>query len=208
MKRKIITIILAAFVLLSLASCSLRLNDLSYDKAANTFTNKSAGITYTNIPFCYEPAALGEEYAKWNTGEENVIFYEIDGADPELWLAEEGLTVFINTSEKLPTLRELAPTSVIVMVEDVLSVTLTVVDNSSDIEALIEAWENGKSVELPSAEPALSYSAKFASGEYPWLYYKLIYVEYSDGARYLYDRESGRCVDAGEVIAAYLAGKK
>ena len=208
MKKRIIAIILSVLFLLTLASCALRLNPLSYDKTANTFTNKSTGIAYTNIPFCYEPVALGDEYAKWDTGEENVIFYEIEGADPTVWLAEEGLTVFINISEEVPTLRELKPTSVIVMVEDVLSVTLAKVEAAEDIEALISAWESGESVELPGAEPALSYSAKFTSSEYPWLYYKLVYVEYSDGARYLYDRESGRCVDAGKVIAAYLAGEK
>ena len=192
--------------MLSLCSCSLRLNSLNYDKNANTFEDKSTGITYTDIPFRYEPVALGEEYAKWNTGEEKVIFYEISGADPEVWLAEEGMTVFLNTAHDLPDLRGFEPSGVIIVVEEVIQVSLAVIEKAEDVEALVEVWENGENVGLPGGEPTLSYSAKFTSEAYPWLYYKLVYVEYADGARYLYDRESGRCVDAGEVIAAYLAG--
>ena len=78
MKKRILSLIFASLLLLSLCSCSLRLNNLNYDKNSNTFTDKSTGITYTDIPFCYEPVMLGEEYAKWNTGEEKVIFYEIN----------------------------------------------------------------------------------------------------------------------------------
>lgn len=206
MKKRIFSFVIAALLLLSLCSCSLRLNNLNYDKTANTFTDKSTGITYTDIPFCYEPVALGEEYAKWNTGEEKVIFYEIPDAEPTVWLAEEGMTVFLNTAHDLPDLRGFKPSGVIIVVEEVIQVSLAVIEKAEDIEALVAAWENGEAVELPGAEPTLSYSAKFTSEEYPWLYYKLVYVEYADGARYLYDRESGRCVDAGEVIAAYLAG--
>jgi len=206
MKKRIFSFVIAALLLLSLCSCSLRLNNLNYDKTANTFTDKSTGITYTDIPFCYEPVMLGEEYAKWNTGEEKVIFYEIPGADPTVWLAEEGMTVFLNTAHDLPDLSGFKPTGVIIVVEEMIQVSLAVIEKAEDVEALVEAWENGEAVELPGAEPTLSYSAKFTSEEYPWLYYKLVYVEYADGARYLYDRESGRCVDAGEVISAYLAG--
>ena len=204
--KRVLLFIMAALMLLSLFSCSLRLNNLGYDKIANTFTDKSTGNTYTNIPFCFEPIILGDEYAKWNTGEENVIFYEIEGADPALWLAEEGLTVFLNTREDVPTLREFEPSGVIITVEEVLTVSLAVINKASDIEALVEIWENAEAVELPGATPTLSYSARFTSDLYPWLYYRLVYVEYSDGARYLYDRESGRCVDAGDIIASYLAG--
>lgn len=188
----------------SLVSCS-RLHKMVYDKENYTYTDQKTGIVYTDAPACYEPVAIGMEYAKWkydrNSG---VIFYEIGGMDPAKWLCEEGKTVFCAEGETIPTLTEMAPEKVHLCIEEAVTMVLTTITDTEDINALIDVWQNGEEVTYTGLEPDINLRVKFESQIYPGLYYSLIYLEYSDGSKVLYDRYAGRCVNAGDALLEYV----
>lgn len=207
---KISRFIRAAALLLTLvsilSSCTLFLDTLVYDKTVNIFTDKKNGVKYTDAPSCYEPTALGKEYAKWKSAGEDVIFYEVEGMDPHMWLTEEGKTVFYAEDVTLPTLAQMAPHSIYVCVEQELSVAVAEITLAADITAVVTAWETGEAVAYPGTSPDSTFRIKFLSNQYPGIYYSLIYVSYSDGTSYLYSRDSGKCVAAGDIIDAYIIG--
>ncbi len=192
----------AAVLLISLilSSCTLFLNTLTYDKDKNLFTDKKTGIAYTNAPSAYEPVEAGEEYAVWKSAGEKVIFSEIKGMNPADWLMEEGKTVFYAERVSLPTLSEMKPHFLYICIEQAYTVVISTIEDAEDIAELTERWESGEPVVYPATTPDLSYRIKFLSEDYPGLYYSLIYAKYSDGSAYLYSRDSGRCVEAGEII--------
>ncbi|MGI6167660.1 MAG: hypothetical protein ACOYIA_05965 [Eubacteriales bacterium] len=191
---------------LSSVSCGKGLGVMDYDKATNLFTDRYTGISYTNAPSVYEPMALGKEYARWKNAGGQVVFYEIEGMDPSLWLAEEGKTVFYSTEVTLPTLSQMEPHSILICVEQTLTVAIAEITEPEEISALIDLWENGESVPYPGTTPMATYRIKFQSELYPGLIYSLIYIEYDNGDRLLYSRDDGRCVPAGDIIHSYLMG--
>jgi hypothetical protein len=197
---------LLAVCVISLSSCTFFLHTMTYDKTLNIFTDKKTGIKYTDAPSCYEPVQLGDEYAKWKISGENVIFYEVKGMDPRQWLAEEGKTIFYAEDITLPGLRELAPVGIYICVEEDYSIALVEITDADDIQGIINLWENGEALSYPGITPEATYRLKFLSEKYPGIYYNLIYVKYSDGTAYLYSRDSGRCVVAGDIVESYIGG--
>lgn len=197
---------LAALVLLTSAmtACS-RLHKVSFDKDENLYTDGRTGIRYTDAPGCYEPIAIGKEYAKWSYNRKSgVTFYEVGGMDPAKWLCEEGKTVFYAEGEKLPTLTEMAPDKVHLCIEEASTMVLTTVTDAEDIAALIDAWLNGEEIAYTGMEPSVNLRVKFESQTYPGIYYSLIYLEYGNGTKVLYDRSSARCVVVGDVLLEYV----
>ena len=81
---------------------------------------------------------------------------------------------------------------------------LTTVTDAADIAALIDAWQNGEEVTYTGLEPTVNLRVKFESEKYPGIYYSLIYLEYSDGSKVLYDRYAARCVNVGDVLIEYV----
>lgn len=196
---------LCAFTL-GAVSCDAFLHTLEYDKTKNLYTDKKTGVVYTDAPSYYEVVEPGEKYAKWaSTKKHNVIFYTIDGADPELYLCEDGGTVFYSDKAKLPTLGEMQINEVYVCVRMENDFTFASITDAKKIGELINLWETGESIEYPGTTPEESYTVRFVSENYPWLNYSLVYVEYTDGA-YLYCRETGRCVGEGDILRSYING--
>lgn len=190
--------------LLALASCA---NSIEYDKSTNVYADKKTGVSYTDAPSCYEPREIGKKYAAWRNEYATVDFYTVEGADPLLWLTEEGGTVFYDRDHvTLPELDEMECSEVLVCVEGTVLYAVADITAAEHISSLVALWETGESIDYPATEPTRNYKLKFVSEKYPFLYYNLVYVEYSDGA-YLYCRDTGRCVPAGEIIADYLDGK-
>lgn len=203
MKAFKLTAALAALLLL-MCSCT---NKLDYDSASNLFTDSKTGVTYNTAPMCYEACAVGDRYAAWKNDYATVDFYSIEGADPLLWLTEEGRTVFYSDKLTLPELDSMEINEVLVCVEgDKTLYAVADIFDAEHISSLISLWQTGESIDYPATTPSRSYSVKFASEKYSFMYYSLIYVEYSDGA-YLYCRDTGRCVPAGNIIGDYLDGK-
>ncbi len=207
MKRsiRVLTAALAGVVLaIGMTACS-RLHKVEFDKTSGGYVDGRTGITYFDAPGCYEPVAIGEEYAKLTyDGQGGVVLHEVGGLDPAKWLCEEGKTVFYAEGETLPTLGEMAPEKVYLCIEDVNTLVLSTVTEAADIAALIDVWENGREVPYSGAEPTINLRVKFESSAYPSLYYSLIYLEYSDGQKVLYDRYAARCVEVGDVLLTYV----
>lgn len=198
---KLLTVALVC--LLVLCSCA---NTLNYDKTENIFTDKKTGVRYTDAPSCYESREVGDKYAAWKNDYATVDFYTMDGADPRLWLTEEGGIVFYDVDHvTLPELSEMEISEVLICVEGDALYAVAEIKSAEHISALTALWETGESTEYTGMTPSGHYRIKFVSEKYPFLYFSLIYVEYSDGA-YLYCRDTGRCIPAGDIIRGYLDG--
>ena len=207
MKKNLIraaALLLSALMLTaSLSSC--RLHKVSFDAENNQYVDGRTSIRYTDAPGCYEPVAIGKEYAKiYYNRNATVVLYEVGNMDPAKWLCEEGKTVFYAEGETLPTLNEMAPEKVHLCIEEAATMVLTTVTDAEDIAALIDVWQNGKEVTYTGLEPTINLRVKFESATYPGIYYSLIYLEYSDGTKVLYDRFAARCVNAGDVLLEYV----
>lgn len=183
-----------------LTSCS-SLIKITYDDGK--YIDKANGITYYSAGVSYEPIAIGGEYAMYK----KTVLHTIDGLDPKLWLTEmyEGIgSIYYSTDIKLPSIDEFEPDSFLICLVDETIQNLKTVESSSDIEAILNAIENGDDVELPlSAE---SYHLKFVSDKYPSIYYNLLYVQTPDGKGYVFDRDTKRCVEIGDVVSKYFGG--
>ena len=201
---KIIAVLALSVVLLT--SCNVGLVKIERDTSTPYYTNSVTGTNYTYAPSCYEAVAVGNKYAKWRNPSTTVVFYDMEGADPELWMTEEGKTVFYAEQVKLPELDEMEISELLVCVEGTSTAALVSITKSEHIDQIIDVWQNGEEVEYSGLEPTRNYRAKFVSQKYPWMYFNLIYVEYSDGSSYLYCRDLGKCVAAGDLIKGYLDG--
>lgn len=204
---KICAMLAALAAAVTLSSCSIWLRSLEYDKTTNIYTDKSSGVTYTDAPFVYEARAIGDKYAKQTGDGGKTVFHKIKDMEPALWLTEKWGTVFYATSMALPTLSELEPVSVLICVEEIKTFVLAEITDQESISSLIASWEEGEALEYPVSSPQVNLRVKFESEKYPGLLYSLIYLEYSDGGKYLCRRDDGRCVAVGDLISAALEGK-
>ena len=201
---RVLSLVLCCVMLVGgLTSC--RLHKVAYDKEDHVYADSRTGIRYIDAPGCYEPVAIGKEYAKMTYNRKTaVVFHEMGNMDPAEWLCEEGKTVFYAEGVKLPTLTEMAPEQVHLCVEQASTMILSTITEAADIEALIQVWLNGEEVVYTGLEPDVNLRVKFESQTYPGLYYSLIYLEYSDGTKVLYDRYAARCVNVGDVLLEYV----
>lgn len=200
-KTAIFALTLSAVLLYS--SCTMWLNTINYDKTTNLYTDAKTGVSYRDAPSSFEPAVVGGKYAKIKLGGEAIVFYEIKGMNPRLWLTEEYGTVFYSSDISLPTLTEMEPVNILVCIEQALTAVVAEISDAQDIAAVISDWESGVSTEYPATPPAASYRLKFESDKYPGIYFSITYLEYSDGGRYLYSRFEERFVPCGDVISKY-----
>lgn len=204
---KQIKIICAALaVLLTLSGCNIGLVRIEHDIKTPLYTDAASGISYTYAPSCYEAVRVGDKYAKWKNESTTVLFYDMEGADPTLWLTEEGKTVFYSQDVELPSPEEMGISEILVCAEDEYAVALVSISDAQHMSEIISTWQNGEAVEYTAATPVRNYRVKMVSELYPWMYFNLIYVEYSDGTSYLYCRDLDRCVAAGDLIKGYLDG--
>lgn len=196
---------LLTVTMLACSSCNLFLHTVKYDKENNLYIDKSTGISYTDAPLCYEAGKIGDEYARWHSAKDaDIIISEIEGVDPRNYLtADDGIVLYAE-GQKMPTLDEMNVTEVLICAEDVYSVSLASMSDKADIAALIKSWENGEEVEYQALTPSKKYTVKFLSEDYPWLYYNLIFFQYSDGSSYLYCRDDGRCVKASAELVEFI----
>ena len=205
---KILKVVLTlALAVLMLSSCTAGLDKLEYDKTTNEYINGKTGIKYTDAPSRYEAVTVGEMYAKWKNPMTTVVFHEMEGVDPEKWMTEPGKVLFYAEGEKLPEPDEMGINKILVCVEQEVAIALVSIQNEEHISTIIDTWKNAEAVTYPALSPMRNFKVKMVSPDYPWMYYSINYIEYSDGSCYLYSRDDGRCVDAGTLIKDYLDGK-
>ena len=189
--------VLAALLLVSCASGNVR---LTYEDGK--LVNKSKRLSYTPAPLNYEPASVGEEYAVY--GKMETPLYEIVGLDPKDWLTEANTgsttTVFYGSSVTLPSLREMDPDEVFVCINETITYAMSTVRDKEAIDTMIDLFENGEQTDWPLTDSVRIYELKFHSAEnWPYIYYNLTFGEFPEG-KFLYDRQTKRCVEIGELL--------
>lgn len=167
------------------------------------------GVAYAIAPMCYEPQAVGDAYASFKSGSIEVVLYEVDGLDPTDYLTEEysgASSMFVASDITLPDLHGFAPDTIHMCVQSNSVWEFSTVTDQAEIDEVVRVFMEGESVPYPATTPNADLRFKFSSAAYPGLYYNLVYVDYGD-ARYLYDRESRRCVEIGDLLREYIDGK-
>lgn len=196
---------LAALLVFSAAGCS---NLASMTVNGDRLEDRATGVTYLAAPFCFEPVAVGAEYAAYRIGSEKTVLHKIADVDPTAWLTEDhdGVYFLFHNSEITPpTLKEFSPTVIHLCVQNEWTWEFETVTDAADIAEVVELWESADNVRHPGSTPLTTLRFKFSSDKTPGLYYSLIYADYGD-ARYLYNRELTRCVELGDLLKTYIDG--
>jgi|GEM_PF-2560548 len=201
MNKRIIAIMLVLISIVAAASCAnADLVTLKY--ADGMLVSKSAKLTYKPLPLTFEPAEVMEEYAVYK----DTILYALKGMDPTKWISEkyEGIaTVFCAEDIYIPTLSEFGADRIIICLYEELTLGIHEIKDADIIAQVIDMFENGEEVEWPLINSIGRYQIKFASPDYPGLYFNLEYGLFEEGA-FIYDRTTKKCVDGNGIFDEYI----
>lgn len=180
MKKKLALILCISILISSvmLVSCG---KSLKYEDGY--FYCSQNGVTYKQVSFDYFPYAIGEKYAVLHDGlrAEGEELYEIQGVSPERWLSTATGTLFCAIDEKIPTMNEMNIDRVVLCYEGVAVMALATITEPDDVSYILNTFNNGNQLERPIGNETESfYRLRMTSKEYPWLYYSLSYLEYSE----------------------------
>ncbi|MBQ3125705.1 MAG: hypothetical protein IJC15_01425 [Clostridia bacterium] len=191
---------------ISLTACS---STIPLKAEGGLYHDESNGVAYAMAPMCYEPQTIGDAYASFKSGSTEVVLYEVAGLDPTDYLTEAysgASSMFVASDITLPDLAGFAPNVIHLCVQSNSVWEFATVTDQAEIDEIVRVYTEGESVPYPAKPPNADLRFKFASPDYPGLYYNLVYVDYGD-ARYLYDRETRRCVEVGDLLREYIDGK-
>ena len=215
-----IALALASVLLLCLCSCSAK---ITYDKESGIYKDKR-GNEYLRAPSCYEPVSYLSEkkYGTLVAGIGEFDLYAISNAQEGDWLTTADGDVLYKKGVTLPTLEEFGVDGVLICREGESIHAFARVETQAEIDALIKTYLEGESIPYPSRPAAQSLRLRMTSEEYPFLYYRLTYLEYSSdvivystdengqeietnyGKYFIYDRDAGRCVPVGDALHKYV----
>ena len=185
------------------------------------YENNRSDIEYFMADDCYEPASyIKDKVVAQNDG---VDFYAVEGVTGESWLysPDFGLMLYAK-DEKLPTLEEMHCDAVHICLEDETTVEIYKEENVTLVNAIVEAYLHGTQLIYPMKKAAYSFRVKFASSEYPWLRYGVIFLQYAEdyivqttdengqtvevnyGKNFLYNRSAGYFVAIGDEMQKYI----
>lgn len=165
------------------------------------YVDSETGIKYSIAIVSYEPLSRGKEYASC----EDYFLYTMGDADPKEWLAEEfdGIgAVYYSEDTFLPPLENFEASRIYVGNEGDVFVALAEIDNKNVINSIIDCLAVGERTIVPSAYDA-AYQLKITSSKYNWLCYSLMYIQ-TEEINIIYDRGTGVCVDAGNLLSDYI----
>ena len=171
---------LAFSLLMLLISCS-KVPALEL-KEGDVYVNKKTKISYTHTSTCYRANGHSTDPAariKLKNMDEKLL-YSIDGMDETKWLCDEEYMVFCAEGEKMPELWEMNISKVYVNKTVNASYTVTSIVEPADIQALINAYQNGNSFAYEDLDDGLAfkrYDLVFADSD---LSYYLIYLQYEE----------------------------
>lgn len=191
---------------LSLTACS---STIPLKAEGGLYHDAENGVAYAIAPMCYEPQAIGDAYASFKSGSIKVVLYEVEGLDPTAWLTEAysgASSMFVASDIALPDLEGFKPTTIHLCVQSSSVWEFATVTDQAEIDEVVRIFMEGEAVPYPATTPDADLRFKFESPDYPGIYYNLVYVDYGD-ARYLYDRESRRCVEVGDLLRSYIDGR-
>lgn len=198
--KKTLCCVLAALVL---TGCSANLVNLEYKEGQ--LINKRLKLAYNAAPTNYEPVSVGNPYGYYK--DMDMTLYEIAGLDPKEWLTQEytgsATTIFYSDDQTLPTLTEMSPNKIHICTGETITYGVASVEDSAVVGQLVDLYMNGEAVEWPMLDSLDTYELKFVSVTHPHLYYNLTYYEYEEGI-YIYDRNSKRCVEIGDLLENWI----
>lgn len=219
--KRIVLVLIAMMLALSLCACSG--TKINYDQENGSYTDKK-GNEYLRAPSAYEPVSYKTDkvYGKLTAGIGEFDLYQIAGAQEGTWLTTADSDVIYKKGAKLPTLAELGTDRILVCREGEKIHAFATIVKAEEIGALVQAYMEGESIPYPNRVASESLRLRFASDDFPYLYYRLTYLEYSSdvivyttdadgneietnyGKYFIYNRDDGRCVPAGDVVHKYV----
>lgn len=218
--KSILLAVVALTLALCLASCGTKIN---YNGDDGSYTDKK-GNEYLRAPSAYEPVSYKNDktFGKLVAGIGEFDLYQIANAPEGEWVTTADGDVLYKEGIKLPELAEFGTSNIYVCREGESIHAFANIQKSDEINAIIKAYLEGESIPYPSRMATQSLRLRFASEEYPFLYYRLTYLEYSSdviiyttdadgnetetnyGKYFIYNRDDGRCVPVGDVVHAYV----
>ena len=172
----LLCVVLAIFCILAFCKTPTLKND------NGGFLNPQTGVSYTPTSPNYFAKPSGETaYAriKIKGAGEDILLYEIDGIDPEHYLADTGHSVYAAAGKELPELYDLPCTRVGIYDTQVSSNDGNITD-AKEILALKELHKSGSYVALNTIgyyiEQSTWYDLRFmGDGDYNGIYFELKY---------------------------------
>ena len=217
---RILAAALVAVTLLSLTACGGVPSLTPNEKGG--YVNAKTDVVYYPAPDCYEARSYNaEEPVALNDG---VHFYAVDGTENDTWLYSPDFGILLYAEgQTLPTLGALEPTLMKVILDDGgISKTLYEVESEDKIDAILDAYEEGASIEYPGKRANYKFYLKLYSDKTPWIVYNLMFVQYAEdltvtvkdadgeisevnyGKNFLYNRAEDRFVPIGDELQEYI----
>ena len=221
-KQRYIALALCALVLtVSLCACGgVR---IKYDGEDGSYTDRR-GNEYLRAPSCYEPVSyLSEDVAgKLTAGIGKFDLYAIAKTEEGKWLTTADGDVLYRSDVTLPELEEFGASNILICREGEVIHAFASIESQQEIDALVKAYTEGESIPYPARMAEQSLRLRFESDAYPFLYYRLTYLEYSSdvivysldengqeietnyGKYFIYNRDDGRCVPISDAVHQYV----
>ncbi len=196
----LVTCILSAFV----SSCE----DTEKLKYTNgVFVNSSSNSEYVACSSSIVAAAIGEKKAKFA----DTYYYAVPGYDDGEFLTqkfEDGYEVIRKKDVYEPLLSDLNVTKISVCrITDKTVFAEAQTEDKDLISQIVEAVLTPPSEnedKLPPANPVFTRELRIFSDNYPYICYKISYLEDTRGQGYLYDRSTGICKNVGSLLIGKL----
>lgn len=204
-KRNIIILVSAICVvaIIAIAIIASLPHYVKIESVNGKYVDSENGITYLVAPQNYEPVSYTQKpYGKLDGN----YLYPITGMNTNEWLAEDYFGIFgvyYNENITLPSLEEFYPTRIQVCRDNSTAVVrMADISDYDDVIHIVDAVLNDKTVAEPDSSTAV-YTLRVSSSLYTWIYYNIVYIVSEEGC-YYYDRGTGRCVMADDMVASYL----
>ncbi len=216
-------VIALATLTLALSLCSCGGAKIKYNGEDGSYTDKK-GNAYLRAPAAYEPVSYMSEksYGTLTAGIGEFELYQIANTPEGEWLTTDDGDVLYRDGIKLPTLAEFGTDYIYICREGEKIHAFAKIEKSDEVAALLDAYLEGESIPYPSRVATESLRLRFVSDDYPFLYYRLTYLEYSSdvivystdaygneletnyGKYFIYNRDDGRCVPVGDAVHTYV----
>ena len=189
MKKVIVRALLPALCLCMLLTACGKTVKLDYDAFEGSYRDPKHNVTYLRAEAYYEAVGLREDqpYARIPSKKmEDMVLYQIDGADPSSMLANQYFEIFYAKGTSLPKLEEMDVTKMYVgsVIEGaVMDLTVATVTDVTDINALVALYASGtcfsETEKFEDGTIVSEFNLRFASANYPAFYYRLSYHHYA-----------------------------
>lgn len=163
-------------------------------------------VYYNFAPNTYEAIAIANAiYAVWEQNDVEVAYHAIEGLPTEEYLVDEYGYVICADGKELPELDGFEPAGALVCTNTDVAVSIGEIKEKATLKALVDLYMNGDSETFKNTAVD-TLSIKFTSEKYPHLYFNLSVMIEEDRSVYLWNRDSGRYVNVGNLLDQYVEG--